>query len=316
MFFSVDAANLIPLPPYKIAPLDGLLIRVTILDPKEGQKIDELVKNQPINGLYRVEVSGEVNLGFDYLSVSLGGKTIPEATKIIETHLRTALQADFNVLVALVESRALQQIRGEHLVRQDGQVTLGIYGSVAVSGLTIKEAKLAIEKHLTEFLFEPAVSVDVIGYNSKVYYVIVDLGDAGKQVTRWPITGSETVLDALGQIKGLPAGTSSKRIWVRAAGRRSQPIRPRSCRSIGTLSSAGNRRPPITSSCPETASSSASIPWSASTRSSPRSLHQSSASSALLCWAARRYKPSQSHWGNLGREVVSGNKADVAWQCL
>ncbi len=210
----IDAANLIPKPPYRVAPLDGLLIRVTVLDPKEGQKIDELAKNQPINGLYRVEVSGEVNLGFDYLSVTLAGKTIPEATKAVENHLKKRFKSEFNVLVALVESRALQQIRGEHLVRQDGKVTLGIYGSVFVSGLTIEKAKAAIETHLTEFLFEPAVSVDVIGYNSKVYYVIVDQGDAGKQVIRLPITGSERVLDAIGQIKGLPAGTSSKRIWV------------------------------------------------------------------------------------------------------
>jgi polysaccharide biosynthesis/export protein len=210
----IDAANLIPKPPYRIAPLDGLLIRVTVLDAKQDQKINELVKNQPIDGLYRVEVTGEVNLGYDYLSVALGGKTIPEATKAIEDHLKKRFKADFNVLVALVESRALQQIRGEHLVRQDGKVTLGIYGSVFVTGLTVEKAKLAIETHLTEFLFEPAISVDVIGYNSKVYYVVVDLGDAGKQLTRFPITGNESVMDALSQIKGLPAGTSSKRIWV------------------------------------------------------------------------------------------------------
>jgi len=209
----IDAANLIPRPPYKVAALDGLLLRVTVTAPKEGQKPNELLPGQPIDGLYRVEVGGEVNLGFDFGSVNLAGKTIPESKDAIEKHLKERFKG-FSVLVALVESRALQQIRGEHLVTQDGMVRLGIYGSVFVSGLTVEQAKAAIEAHLSHSLFEPAVSIDVVGYNSKVYYVIVDLGSAGKQVIRLPITGNETVLDALGQIKGLPPGTDASRIQV------------------------------------------------------------------------------------------------------
>ncbi len=217
----IDAANLIPRPPYRIAPLDGLLIRVTVLAPKVDQKTNELLPNQPIDGLYRVEVSGDVNLGFDYGSVAIGGKTIPDAKKAIEDKLKQRFKVEFNVLVALVESRALQQIRGEHLVRQDGKVTLGIYGSVFVWGLTMEEAKQAIETKLSEFLFEPAVAVDVIGYNSKVYYLIFDQGTAGQLISRLPITGNETVLDAVSQGStrgatgnGLAAGSDTHRIWV------------------------------------------------------------------------------------------------------
>src|SRR5262245_13158478 len=135
----VDAANLIPKPPYRVAPLDGLLIRVNVTGAKD-QKFNELLPGQPIDGLYRVEVSGEVNLGFDYGSVPVGGKTIPEAKDAITKYLKQRFKVDFSVLVALVESRALQQIRGEHLVRQDGKITLGIYGSVFVTGFTIEEA--------------------------------------------------------------------------------------------------------------------------------------------------------------------------------
>jgi polysaccharide biosynthesis/export protein len=226
----INAANLIPRPPYRIAPLDGLLIRVTVLAPKVDQKPTELLPNQPIDGLYRVEVGGEVNLGFDYGSVPIGGKTIPEAKKAIEEKLKQRFKVEFNVLVALIESRALQQIRGEHLVRQDGKVTLGIYGSVFVWGLTIEEAKHAIETKLSEFLFEPEVAVDVIGYNSKVYYVIFDQGTAGQLINRMPITGNETVLDALSQSStrlatgsGLAAGSDTHSIWV---ARRSAPGEP------------------------------------------------------------------------------------------
>src|ERR1043166_3224342 len=55
----VDAANLIPRPPHKIAPLDGLLVRITIPGVKADQKPNELIPGQPIDGLYRVEVSGD-----------------------------------------------------------------------------------------------------------------------------------------------------------------------------------------------------------------------------------------------------------------
>src|SRR5262249_50111060 len=58
------------------------------------------------------------------------------------------------------------------------------------------------------------LSVDVLAYNSKVYYVITDGGGFGEQVYRLPGTGNETVLDALAQINGLPAVASKKHIWV------------------------------------------------------------------------------------------------------
>ena len=63
-------------------------------------------------------------------------------------------------------------ITGPHMVGPDGTVTLGSYGSVRVVGMTIAQTKSAIEKHLEQFLEEPEVSVDVIAYNSKVYYVV------------------------------------------------------------------------------------------------------------------------------------------------
>src|SRR5262249_43064777 len=56
--------------------------------------------------------------------------------------------------------------------------------------------------------------VDVIAYNSKVYYVITDGAGYGEQVYPWPITGNENVLDAIGKINGLPPVSDKKRIWV------------------------------------------------------------------------------------------------------
>jgi len=210
----IDAVTLIPRPPYRIAPLDALLIRVVVAGVKDPDKVSQLVLGYPIDGLYRVEVDGNVDLGVKYGTVKVVGLTIPEARKAMTEFLQKRFKVDFDLTVALAESRALQQIRGEHLIRQDGKVTLGVYGSVFVAGLTVEEAKAAIEQHLSKYLLDPQVAIDVTGYNSKVYYVITDLDGAGQQVYRLPITGNETVLDAIGEIKGLPAGTDHNRIWL------------------------------------------------------------------------------------------------------
>jgi polysaccharide export outer membrane protein len=56
--------------------------------------------------------------------------------------------------------------------------------------------------------------VDIFAFNSKAYYVIADGGGYGQIVLRFPVTGKETVLDAIGQIQGLPSVASTRRIWV------------------------------------------------------------------------------------------------------
>jgi hypothetical protein len=84
---------------------------------------------------------------------------------------------------------------------------------VFVTGKTLEEAKQAIEEHLTKYLDAPLVSVDVFSYNSKVYYVITEGAGYGDNVVRFPVTGNETVLDAISQINGL-SRLSSKDIWI------------------------------------------------------------------------------------------------------
>jgi polysaccharide export outer membrane protein len=129
-----------------------------------------------------------------------------------------------------------QPLSGQHLVRPDGTINLGIYGSVFVAGLTldqvrdvvasvlkarhlrrIGEDKKPTGEELTVDQIRLELQVDVLAYNSKVYYVITDGGGYGEQVYRISATGNETVLDALSQINGLPAVASKKKIWVARA---------------------------------------------------------------------------------------------------
>ncbi len=199
---SVDAVRTVPLPPHRLEPLDQIVIRASGVIPTE-----------PIEGVFQVEPEGTVNLGLNYGTVPVAGLTVEEARAAIEKHLLATYVAP-KVNVTLFQSRGLQQIRGEHLVRPDGTISLGTYGSVYVTGMTLPQAKAAIEEHLTQFLQKPEVTVDILAYNSKVYYIISDGGGNGQQVTRLPATGNETVLDALSQAGGLSAVSSKHHIWI------------------------------------------------------------------------------------------------------
>jgi polysaccharide export outer membrane protein len=110
-----------------------------------------------------------------------------------------------------------QRIQGQHMVGPDGTIRLGIYGAVFVGGLTLDQAREAIAAQLRVRVpnFDIRdLSVDVLAYNSKYYYVITDGGGYGEQVYPFLITGSETVLDALGRINGLPPVADKTKVWV------------------------------------------------------------------------------------------------------
>ena len=197
----VDALRVVPKPPFRIQSFDALQVIV------EGTLLE-----QPINGLYVVEPGGMLDLGPSYGKVMVGGQSLEEAQDSVFRHLKRVLR-DPQVSLTLAQAAGQQQIAGEHLVGPDGTINLGTYGSVYVTGLTLHEAKTAIETHLANFLDAPLVSVDVFSYNSKVYYVITEGAGYGDNVVRLPVTGNETVLDAVSQINGL-SRLSSKDIWI------------------------------------------------------------------------------------------------------
>jgi RNA polymerase sigma factor (sigma-70 family) len=125
------------------------------------------------------------------------------------------------ILVEVLEALPGRPISGERLVRPDGTISLGFYGDVSVAGLTIPQVKEKILLHLRGQIpdeslgltqtdeegnstpIEPAKSnmvfVDVSAYNSKSYYVQGDVAAPGK----FPVTGKETVLDAINYAGGL-----------------------------------------------------------------------------------------------------------------
>ncbi|HEX4609404.1 MAG TPA: polysaccharide biosynthesis/export family protein [Urbifossiella sp.] len=123
----------------------------------------------------------------------------------------------------IVKPLPIQPVEGSFQVRLDGTVGLGFWGSVMVAGLTLDQAADTIRQHLirSEALRSASVRpeslivvVDVLAYNSKWYYVVTDGGGYGEQLYRFPIMGSETVMDAMSNIYGLPAVASKRNIWI------------------------------------------------------------------------------------------------------
>ncbi len=201
----IDTSRLVPRHPYIIQPLDGLVIQVA-----------NAFKDRPINGAFTVGIDGTVDLGLGYGRVRVGGKTLEQARRDVIAFLagRPHNIQDPQVSLGLLAIQTAQQIRGEHLVRADGTISLGVYGCVYIAGMNMCQAQTVIEQHLSRFFQDPEISLDVFAYNSKVYYVVVDGGGYGMQVVRFPITGNETVLDAIERLGGIPAVGSRRRIWV------------------------------------------------------------------------------------------------------
>jgi protein involved in polysaccharide export with SLBB domain len=198
----IDALRVIPLPPYRLEPLDVLYLSA-----------ENDFEQRRIAGLYPVDPDGTINLGPTYGgAVRVADLTTEEAQKLIETKVRQFAPKAI-ITASLAQSRGVQQISGQHIIRPDGTVSLGAYGSVYVAGLSLAQVKQAIEAHLSKFLYRPEVAVDVYAYNSKFYYVITDFAGNGEQVARLPHTGNETVLDAVSLVGGLSA-VSSRHIWV------------------------------------------------------------------------------------------------------
>jgi polysaccharide export outer membrane protein len=148
----------------------------------------------------------------DILVIEVREAQEPAADPMDPTKIRPPAAIPLNV----------QPIEGTHIVRPDGTVNLGIYGSVQVAGLSLDQAAQAIRYTVAQVKgYRPEkllVVVDVASYNSKRYYVITDGAGYGEQVFPFPVTGSETVLDAIGNIQGLPAVSSKRNIWVARRG--------------------------------------------------------------------------------------------------
>jgi polysaccharide biosynthesis/export protein len=155
------------------------------------------------------------------------------------------------ILVEVLEALPGRPISGERLVRPDGKINLGFYGDVYVAGLTLPDAKEKIIRRLQKFLNDDAlglfeideasgepiidastgkpklvdpkdsatVFVDVTAYNSKNYYV----QGAVHLPCKLPVTGTDTVLDAINYSAGLTSWADHQGVVVYRQTRKGEP---------------------------------------------------------------------------------------------
>lgn len=214
--------SMISLPPYKVEPPDILMIEMLKMVPLPPYRIDiydvlqirvlGALLDQPIDGFYLVEGEGIVTLGPAYGRVRVAGMTVEEARDTIAGKLREVLNKP-EVSVQLARTAGTAPVTGEYLVGPDGTVNLRQYGTMPVSGRTVSEIRLDLQKHLAHWFDSPEVSVDVRQFNSKVFYVVTEGGGLGDNIRRVPITGNDTVMDALSAVNGL-SQVSSATVWV------------------------------------------------------------------------------------------------------
>ena len=216
---NVEAIHLAPRAPYHLRVFDIVMVDVI------GTPVEE-----PISGFFAIEPGGTIQLGGSYGTVKIAGMSVEDAQESIRRHLDGSDGNMMSQLLAPIVSVRLQrmgdmqQIAGNHTIGPDGYITLGSYGRVYVSGLTIDECRDAIEFHLSKHLDHPQVAVDMFSYNSKGYYVIFQSSGMGERVLKFPYTGNENVLDAISNTEGLMVN-SSKRIWVaRPVGNSNKPV--------------------------------------------------------------------------------------------
>jgi len=95
--------------------------------------------------------------------------------------------------VAVSAPRVLE-IDGEtQRIQPDGKISLRLLGDVKVVGMTTKEIAAKLEVLLSRYYSDPKVSVRIVAYDSKKYYVYGQASNVGPR----PFTGHDTLLDAV-----------------------------------------------------------------------------------------------------------------------
>ncbi len=92
------------------------------------------------------------------------------------------------------------EVSGQYVVNKEGKIQYEFVGDIEILGKTKKEVVDILTEALKKYIIAPDVTVKIVGYNSKVVYVIGEVGRPGKI----PMRGDTiTVREALIQA-GLP----------------------------------------------------------------------------------------------------------------
>jgi polysaccharide biosynthesis/export protein len=92
------------------------------------------------------------------------------------------------------------EVSGQYTINMEGKIQYEFVGDLPVSGYTKEQVTEVIAKKLSTYIVNPQVTVKIVGYNSKIVYVVGEVGRPGKIFMRGDtISVREALLDA-----GLP----------------------------------------------------------------------------------------------------------------
>ena len=115
-------------------------------------------------------------------------------------------------------------LSGNLLVRPDGMVSMPLLGDVQAAGSTPLQLADRIETKLKKYMQDPEVSVVVTQINSKVIYLLGEVGKKGPV----QMTAGMTLLEAIASAGGLTDFANSKKMYIlRSEDGKHQKIRVR-----------------------------------------------------------------------------------------
>jgi len=96
------------------------------------------------------------------------------------------------------------EVTGEYIINNEGKIQYEFVGDVKLEGLKKAEVKDLLTHLLSEYIITPDVTVEIIGFNSKIVYVLGEVSKPGKVLL---FGDTITVREALIQA-GLPLETA------------------------------------------------------------------------------------------------------------
>lgn len=72
------------------------------------------------------------------------------------------------------------EVSGEYIINNEGNIQYEFIGDIQIAGMTKDQAIEHLKEQLSEYIIAPEVTIKILGYNSKVVYVIGEVGRPGK----------------------------------------------------------------------------------------------------------------------------------------
>ncbi|HSA33021.1 MAG TPA: polysaccharide biosynthesis/export family protein [bacterium] len=109
----------------------------------------------------------------------------------------------YNIPELSSKSLSISQFYGQ-VVDEKGEILYPIIKSIKVGGLTKKEAAKLLEERLKDFVKNPDVTVEIVKFQSKFYYITGASSGNGK----YNITPTTTIMDALARVSPISDGST------------------------------------------------------------------------------------------------------------